>query len=161
MERNRLTKMKTASAIVPLDSCEIKSRMLLLRNQAVLLDRDVAAVYGVETKHINQAVRNNPERFPDGYVFQLNDREFADWRSKILTSNIPDSEKAGIKRGLRYVPVAFTERGLYMLAKILKSERAIRASLAIIEAYARLRDMVSDMEELQTKKSGSPDGENI
>lgn len=149
--------MKKNCKITPIDPGDVKSRMLVLRNQPVLLDRDVATLYGVETKHVNQAVRNNPGRFPIGYLFQLSDREFSDWRSKILTSNIPNAEKYGIKRGLRYAPVAFTERGLYMLATVLKSKRAEKATLAIIEAYAKLREMVSDMEELQTKKAGTPE----
>lgn len=64
-----------------MDTDVVKSRMIVLRGQPVLLDRDVAALYGVETREINQAIRNNPKKFPDGYVFQLNDEEFADWRS--------------------------------------------------------------------------------
>ena len=62
--------------------------MLTIRNQQVLLDRDVAALYGVETKEINQAIRNNPGKFPEGFVFQRNEQEFMDWKSKILTSNL-------------------------------------------------------------------------
>lgn len=148
--------MGNEAVLLP-DVFEVKSKMIMLRGQAVLLDRDVAALYGVETKHVNQAVRNNPGRFPVGYVFKLTEGEFADWRSKILTSNLSDSEKSGIKRGLRYAPVAFTERGLYMLATILKSARAEKATIAIIEAYAKLRSMVADMEALQDKKDGSPE----
>ena len=67
-----------------LDLADVKSRMLVIRNQPVLLDRDVAELYGVETKEVNQAVRNNPAKFPEGYVFQLNADELKDWKSKIL-----------------------------------------------------------------------------
>lgn len=84
-----------------MDTDVVKSRMLVLRGQPVLLDRDVAALYGVETREINQAIRNNPKKFPDGYVFQLNDEEFADWRSKFLISNLPEEQKRGVKKGLR------------------------------------------------------------
>ena len=132
-----------------IDVADVQKRMIAVRGQSVLLDRDVAALYGVETKHVNQAVRNNPRRFPFGYVIELSERELQDLRSKILTANI--SSKS------RVPPKVFTERGLYMLATILKSERAERATLAIIETYAQLRSMVRDMEALQTLKDGSPE----
>ena len=149
--------MKKNEMIASSDILDVKSKMIMLRGQAVLLDRDVATLYGVETKHVNQAVRNNPGKFPVGYIFQMSAGEFSDWRSKILTSNLPPEEIAGIKRGLRYVPTAFTERGLYMLATVLKSPRAERATLAIIETYAHVRSMVRDMEALQNLKDGSPE----
>lgn len=149
--------IKKMPEIVPIDQNDIKSRMLVVRNQAVLLDRDVAALYQVQTREINQAVRNNPEKFPLNYVFQLGKDEFENWKSKILTSNLTVEEKHGIKMGLRHAPYAFTERGLYMLATILKGAVATRVTLAIIETYAQLRSMVSDMEALQTLKDGSPE----
>ena len=138
-----------------LDLADVKSRMLVIRNQPVLLDRDVAELYGVETKEVNQAVRNNPAKFPEGYVFQLNADEFKDWKSKILTSNLSPTEKNAVKMGVRRAPYAFTERGLYMLATVLKSPRATQATLAIIETFAKVRSMVRDMERLQTLKDGS------
>ena len=128
---------------------DVKARMISVRGQPVLLDRDVAALYGVETKHVNQAVRNNPGRFLEGYLFELSDDELQNLRSKFLTANI--STKS------RVPPKVFTERGLYMLATILKSARAERATIAIIETYAQLRSMVRDMEALQTLKDGSPE----
>ena len=135
----------------------VKSRLLEIRGQAVLLDRDVAALYGVETREVNQAIRNNPEKFPSGFLFQLDDREFADWKSKILTSNLSPAEAIAIKMGVRRAPQAFTERGLYMLATVLKGPLATRATLAIVNAYAQLRSMVRDMEALQMLKDGSPE----
>ena len=72
-----------------LSTGDVKSRMVTVREQLTLLDRDVAELYGVKTREVNQAVRNNPAKFPEGYVFQLNDAEFSDWRSKILTSDLP------------------------------------------------------------------------
>ena len=138
-----------------LDLADVKSRMLVVRNQPVLLDRDVAELYGVVTKEVNQAVRNNPAKFPEGYVFQLNADEFKDWKSKILTSNLSPTEKNAVKMGVRRAPYAFTERGLYMLATVLKSPRATQATLAIIETFAKVRSMVRDMERLQTLKDGS------
>ena len=84
---------------------QVKDRIITLRGEPVLLDADVAALYGVETKHVNQAVRNNPEKFPEGYLFKLDNQEFADLRSKKMTSSWG---------GTRVLPTAFTERGLYM-----------------------------------------------
>ena len=132
-----------------LSVADVEKRMIRLRGQSVLLDRDVAALYGVETKHVNQAVRNNPGRFPAGYVLELSEMELQGLRSKFLTANVSNKS--------RVPPKAFTERGLYMLATILKSGRAERATIAIIETYAQMRSMVRDMEALQTLKDGSPE----
>lgn len=138
-----------------IDIREVQSRMLVVRNQQVLLDRDVAALYGVGTREVNQAVRNNPDKFPDGFLFRLSPLEFAEWKSKVLTSNLSQTDKASIKMGMRRAPCAFTERGLYMLATVLKGPAATSATLAIVNAYAQLRSMVRDMEALQTLKDGS------
>ena len=130
-----------------LDLADVKSRMLVVRNQPVLLDRDVAELYGVETREIAQAIRNNPEKFPEGYVLQLGKEEVEDLRSNFLTANISPKSRA--------LPRAFTEKGLYMLATILRGERAVLTTLAIIETFAKVRSMVRDMERLQTLKDGS------
>ena len=140
--------------IANMNTDAVKERMIALRGQMVLLDRDVAALYGVGTREINQAVRNKPEKFPSGYVFELSADEFSDWRSKILMSSLPDKEKAGIKQGLRHPPHAFTERGLYMLATVLKGRQAVKATLAIIETYAQVRELARTMEALQTVEDG-------
>ena len=133
--------------VIAIDTGIVKSRMIEVRGCQVLLDRDVAELYGVQTREVNQAVRNNPGRFPDGYVIELSKEELADLRSKFLTANVSSKSRA--------LPKVFTERGLYMLATILKGELAARATLAIIENYAQLRSMVRDMEALQTLKDGS------
>ena len=131
------------------DILNVKSKMIAIRGQSVLLDRDVAALYGVETKVLNQAVKRNLERFPVGYILTLTEEECS--RSQIVTLNG--------RRGsnIKYLPHAFTERGLYMLATILKGKRAVSTTLAIIETYAQLRSMVRDMEALQNLKDGSPE----
>ena len=148
--------MKNQLTINPLDvSKEIRQKLITVRGQLALVDRDVAALYGVETKALNQAVKRNAERFPQGYVFQLDDREFVNWKSQIVTSNLSEADKAAIKMGIRRAPYAFTEKGLYMLATVLKSAQAVRTTLAIIETYAQVRAMVRDMEALQTLKDGS------
>ena len=94
---------------------------------------------------------------PDGFLFQLDAEEFANWKSNILTSNLSDEERASIMMGVRRPPVAFTGRGLYMLATILKGEIATLATLAIVNTYAQLRSVVRDMEALQALKDGSPE----
>ena len=135
--------------VIAIDTGIVKSRMIEVRGCQVLLDRDVAELYGVQTREVNQAVRNNPGRFPDGYVIELSKEELADLRSKFLTANVSSKSRA--------LPKVFTERGLYMLATILKGELAARTTLAIVETYAQVRDMVRNMEALQTLKDGSPE----
>ena len=144
-----MMQMENRTEIAPIDPQDIKSRMLIIRNQAVLLDRDVAVLYGVETKVLNQAVKRNIERFPEGYILTMTQEECS--RSQIVTLN------GGRGSNIKYLPHVFTERGLYMLATILKGERAVRTTLAIVETYAQVRSMVSDMEALQDKKDGSPE----
>ena len=131
------------SNIVAIDINAVKSRMLQVHGQQVLLDRDVASLYGVETRIINQAVKNNPEKFPAGYVAELSSDELATLRSKFLTANVSSKSRA--------LPKVFTERGLYMLATILKGERAVRATLAIVETYAQVRAMKRELLALHTE----------
>ena len=132
------------SNIVAIDINAVKSRMLQIRSQQVLLDRDVAALYGVETKRVNEAVRNNPDKFPSDYMFSLATEELESLRSKFSSANL--SSKS------RVVPKAFTEKGLYMLATILKSHRAVEATHAIIETYAAVRAMKRELLALHTEE---------
>ena len=115
-----------------------------LRGEKVILDSDVAALYGMETREINQAVRNNPAKFPDGYVFEISKSVADDLQSKNLITINPMS---------RVLPKAFTEKGLYMLATILKGERATQTTIAIIEAFAKLRELSRTIGEM----SANPD----
>ena len=111
----------------------VEEKIIVLRNQQVILDCDVAELYGVQTKEINQAVKNNPRKFPEGYIFELDNQE------KIEVVKIFDH-----LQNLRFspqLPKAFTERGLYMLATILKGERAERTTLSIVETYAKLKEL--------------------
>ena len=149
--------MKKELAVI--DTKDIQSRMLTLRNEVVLLDRDVAAIYGVQTKEINQAVRNNPDKFPEGFVWELTPEETHVLRSKFLTLE-PIEPKTGKGHHSKHGYKAFTDRGLYMLATILKGEVATQATLAIINTYAQVRSMVADMESLQSLKDGSPEQAN-
>ena len=126
------------TAVVKLN--EVQNAIVELRGENVILDADVAVLYGVGTKHVNQAVRNNPEKFPAGYVLVPTAVEWAGLRSKILTTSISPKSRA--------VPKAFTERGLYMLATILKGERATATTIAIIDAFAKLRELSRTVAEL-------------
>lgn len=123
--------------IVKINSVE--NKIIEVRGEKVLLDSDVAALYGVGTKQVNQAVKNNPEKFPKGYVFELYDRELHSLRSKFLTANNPKS---------RVLPKAFTEKGLYMLATILKSEHATQTTIAIVETFTKIRELSRTVAEL-------------
>jgi len=114
---------------------EVEKRVLTVQGQQVIIDRDVAELYGVETKDVNRAVKNNPEKFPEGYIISLNDDEWNSLRLNIFTLN-------NTKRGqhTKYRPKAFTEKGLYMLATILKSPTATLTTLAIVETFAKIRE---------------------
>ena len=141
-----------------IDTEKVKSRMIAVRGQQALLDRDVAALYGVETREINQAVRNNTDKFPKGYVIELNDEEIVALRSKNL---ILETTGHGRGKHSKHGYKAFTERGLYMLATILKGERAVKTTLAIIETYAQIRELARTMESLQNVKDGGPQQQSI
>ncbi len=121
----------------------VENKIQIIRNQKVILDKEVAALYGVETKRVNEAVKNNPEKFPNGYVFELNENEFADLRSKISTANLAK---------VRTKPKAFTEKGLYMLATILKSQAATETTINIIETFTKLRELSQTVSDLVVEK---------
>ena len=114
----------------------IKDKIIIVRGQQVILDSDVAELYGVETKRINEAVKNNPDKFPEGYILYLSMDEANCSRSKISTLN---SQKRG--DNLKYPPKAFSERGLYMIATILKSPIATETTVAIVETFAKVREL--------------------
>ena len=122
---------------------EVRQRIITLRDCQVILDYAVAELYGVETREVNQAVRNNPDKFPDGYVLEVDKQEFAYLRSKDLIANI--SPKS------RTLPKAFTEKGLYMLATILKSKQAVNVTFAIIETFATVRQLKSELRALHNE----------
>lgn len=120
---------------------EIESRIIELRGLKVLLDSDVAALYGVETKRINEAVKNNPDKFPDGYLIELTKDEVLSLRSKFSTLEV-----GGRGQHSKYLPKAFVEEGLYMLATILKSPKATATTIAIIETFKKIRELVRNFE---------------
>ena len=116
---------------------KIEDKILVIRGQHVMIDRDLAELYGVETRSLNQAVKRNIERFPEEFCFQLNKEEFINWKSQIVISNFD-------KMGLRKAPYAFTEQGVAMLSAVLKSDRAIAASILIMKAFVALRHFLQN-----------------
>ena len=131
----------------------VESMILAIRGVNVILDADVADLYSVETKRINEAVKNNPDKFPEDYMFVLTDEELQVLRSKISTSNILRSKISTAKYSTksRTLPKAFTEKGLYMLATILRSKKSIEVTFAIIETFVKVREMKRELVDLHNE----------
>lgn len=130
------------SSIIKFDNVEEK--VIDLRGEKVILDSDLSRLYGVETKRINEAVKNNPDKFPEGYLIDLTKDEWMALKSKYSTS----------KRGGKVKqPTAFTEKGLYMLATILKSPQAVQTTLTIIETFAKIRELTRNIKDLSDAKN--------
>lgn len=136
------------SQLVP--SEVIEQRILLIRSQKVLVDRDLAKMYGVPTRRLNEAVKRNIKRFPSDFMFQLSSEE-----NQLLTSQFAISKGRG---GNRRLPFVFTEQGVAMLSSVLRSERAIEVNIAIMRAFVKLRgiisthkDLVKKLEDLESK----------
>lgn len=126
--------------IVPFE--RIKNRVMVMRDQRVMLSTDLAELYGVETRVLVQAVRRNLRRFPDDFMFQLTPNEAESLRSQIVISNVG-------RGGARYAPLAFTEQGVAMLSSVLKSQRAVAVNIEIMRAFVSLRQFVIGNRELQ------------
>jgi phage regulator Rha-like protein len=129
-------------ASVPVEFIERK--IYLIRGCKVMLDSDLAELYQVPTKVLNQAVRRNFERFPSDFMFQLNEEELENLRSQIVTSKVG-------RGGRRYMPYAFTEHGVAMLSSVLSSKRAIALNILIIRAFVRLREYLATHKDLARK----------
>ena len=146
MNLDKCTETEKMEHIACVTTNDVEELMIVLRQQPVLIDCDVATLYGVQTKEVNQAVRNNPDKFPTGYIFRLDQREKAEVVKKFdHLRNLKFSKVA---------PTAFTERGLYMLATILKSHRAVTTTLAIVDTFAQTRELARTMEALQDVQDG-------
>lgn len=115
----------------------ITNKIYLIREQKVMLDRDLAELYGVETRVLKQAVRRNAKRFPEDFMFEMTKEELEVWRSQFATSNQD-------KKGLRYAPFCFTEQGVTMLSCVLNSERAIEVNIRIIRVFTKIREVLTD-----------------
>ena len=122
----------------------IESKIYLIRNQRVMLDSDIAELYGVTTKRFNEQVKRNIERFPEDFMFKLTDEEYKILRSQFATSNI-------IHGGRRYTPYVFTEHGAIMAATILNSSKAVEMSIFVVRAFVKLREITSGNKELAQK----------
>ena len=117
----------------------------IVRGQRIMLDADLAALYDVPTKALNQAVRRNPERFPEDFAFQLSKDELEKWRSQVVTSN------PSAKMGLRRPPYAFTQEGVAMLSTVLRSPRAVEMSVLIVRAFVRLRELIATNKDIASR----------
>ena len=120
----------------------IERAILIVRGLRVMLDADLAALYGVETRVLVQAVKRNPDRFPRDFMFQLTNQELEAWRSRIVMSN------PGARMGLRRPPFAFTEHGALMAATVLNSPHAVEMSLYVVRAFVRMRELLATHKEL-------------
>jgi hypothetical protein len=134
--------MEEKTEIVPYE--QIEGKIYLIRGKKVMFDRDLARLYGVETKVLNQAVRRNLERFPDDFMFILTNEEMKIWKSQIVTS------KQG-QMGVRKPSSVFTEQGVAMLSSVLNSKWAIVVNIQIIRTFTKLREMIQENDHLQRK----------
>ncbi len=132
--------MPKSDSLVPVES--ITSRIFLMRGQKVMIDSDLAELYGVSTSRLNEQVRRNIDRFPNDFMFQLTDPEFSDLKSQIATSSWG---------GRRKLPLVFTEQGVSMLSSVLRSKQAVQVNIAIMRAFVQLREMLSTHKELAYK----------
>lgn len=128
---------------VPIEG--IQNHILLIRGQKVLLDADLAALYGVRTRVLNQAVKRNRDRFPADFMFRLSPKEIKNWRSQFVISN------PAAKMGLRRAPFAFTEHGALMTATVLNSPRAVKISLYVVRAFIGLREFLATHKEVSAR----------
>ncbi|HBI34320.1 MAG TPA: DNA-binding protein [Candidatus Moranbacteria bacterium] len=132
--------MKKEKALIPYET--IEQKIYLIRGKKIMLDMDLALLYGVETKAMNRAVKRNMDRFPMDFMFQLNAQEFENLRYQFGTSSYG---------GRRYLPYVFTEQGVAMLSGILNSKRAIEVNVQIIRTFVKLREMIISNKELRIK----------
>jgi hypothetical protein len=127
--------MKKDDSEISISEESIASKIYLIRGKRVMIDRDLAELYGVETMVLNQAVRRNERRFPEDFMFQMTNKEMKNWKSQIVISN---SERMGIRKP----PLVFSEQGVAMLSSVLNSKRAIAMNIQIIRVFTKMREML-------------------
>ncbi|WEK35744.1 MAG: ORF6N domain-containing protein [Candidatus Pseudobacter hemicellulosilyticus] len=127
--------MPKSSSLPVIREETIINRIFIVRGQKIMIDRDLAEMYGVETRTLKQAVRRNLNRFPEDFMFEMTGTEFENWRSQIVISKQD-------RKGLRYAPFCFTEQGVTMLSCILNSEKAIAVNIQIVRVFSRMREML-------------------
>ncbi len=135
---------QTKKQLVTIPTERIISRILLIRGKKVMIDRDLAELYEVETRVLNQAVRRNIDRFPTDFMFQLNKQETSLWKSQIVITKAD-------KKGLRRSPLVFTEQGVAMLSSVLNSKRAVQVNIQIIRTFTKLRELLTTNKDLKQK----------
>lgn len=142
------------SDIIPIEA--ISRKIYVLRGTKVMLDADLAQLYGVTTKRFNEQIRRNPKRFPTDFMFQLTSEEYEGLRSQIATSSKPAGHG-----GRRHLPMVFTEHGAIMAATVLNSQQAVEASIFVVRAFVQLREILAShkefakrLEELETRLTG-------
>jgi cell shape-determining protein MreC len=133
---------ETKDSIIPEEV--VMSKIYYFRDKKVMIDRDLAELYGVETRVLNQAVRRNEKRFPEDFMFQMTQEEVEEWKSQIVISNAE-------KMGLRKAPIVFTEQGVAMLSSVLNSDRAISVNIQIIRIFTKMRSFVLSNKDIMRK----------
>ena len=123
---------------------KISEKILIIRNQKVMIDKDLAMLYGVETKRLNEQVKRNIARFPSDFMFQLDKEEFEVWKSQFATSK-------SARKSIRKRPYVFTEQGVAMLSSVLNSEKAIQVNIAIMKIFVQLREIGHNYKKLADK----------
>jgi hypothetical protein len=136
--------MKIEKTQVAIPDAAVINKIYHIRGKKVMLDRDLAEMYGVETRVLNQAVKRNEKRFPIDFMFQLTEQELEEWKSQIVTSNKE-------KMGLRKLPNVFTEQGVAMLSSVLNSETAIEVNIQIIRIFTRIREALLSNKDILLK----------
>jgi phage regulator Rha-like protein len=134
------------SNLIPIE--RIEGKIYLIRGQKVMLDHDLAELYGVKTFVLNQAVKRNIYRFPADFMFRLTEQEAKNLKSQIVMSNLKSQIATSSWGGRRYLPFAFSEQGIAMLSSVLNSERAIQVNILIIKTFVRLRKAMANHQEL-------------
>jgi ORF6N domain len=123
------------SKVLSITETAIESKIYLIRGQKVMMDSDLAEMYGVETRVLKQAVKRNMDKFPEDFMFEMDDKELSNWRSQFVTSN-------SLKMGLRYKPFCFTEHGVLMLSSVLRSKQANEVNIRIMRVYSKMKELL-------------------
>jgi phage regulator Rha-like protein len=142
---NKEKNVEVMSKSIEITDDNVINKIYHIRGKKVMLDRDLAEMYSVETKQLKRQVNRNKERFPEDFMFEMNKEEFENWRSQFGTSNSSD------KMGLRYAPYVFTEQGVAMLSSVLNSETAIEVNIQIIRIFTRIREVFLTNKEVLLK----------
>ena len=140
-----MSKKKKETTVLSIPNEHIEKRIYFIRGLKVMLDSDLAELYGVETRALVQAVKRNRDRFPEDFMIQMTSEELELWRSQIVISN------PAARMALRRPPYAFTEQGVAMLSSVLRSDRAVKVNIAIMRAFVRLRELLALHKDLARK----------